>query len=126
MKKYLCGGPGCGELLDAPGYCARHRREKAAARPFAGAARSNNYNTARWRRLAARVIRETPYCEACGASRKDGAALEAHHRDPPRGDGEKFFDENNLQILCRSCHRLATAREIRERKTGRGGDRWRV
>jgi 5-methylcytosine-specific restriction protein A len=120
MRKHLCNEAGCGALLDRPGYCDRHRRENAAAKPFEGAARSNNYNTARWRRLAARAIRETPYCEECGASGKDGAVLEAHHREPPRGDEGKFFDENNIQTLCRPCHRRATAREIGGRNRRRG------
>jgi 5-methylcytosine-specific restriction endonuclease McrA len=35
----------------------------------------------------------------------------------PRGNEELFFDENNLQTLCHSCHAIKTAQEIRERKT---------
>jgi 5-methylcytosine-specific restriction protein A len=120
VRKYLCREPGCGALTDSPGYCERHRREKAAAKPFARAERSNYYNTARWRALVKRVIRETPYCGICGASVKDGAVLEAHHITPPRGDETLFYDTNNLLALCRSCHRAVTAREIAARRTGRG------
>jgi 5-methylcytosine-specific restriction endonuclease McrA len=62
------------------------------------------------------MIRKSPWCDVCGVSKADGAILEAHHREPPRGDEEKFFDENNIQVLCRSCHQVITAREIQERK----------
>jgi 5-methylcytosine-specific restriction protein A len=68
------------------------------------------------------MIRQSPQCAICGAAKEDGAILEVHHREPPRGDEGMFFDENNLQVLCRSCHQVITAREIQERRlTGRGG-----
>jgi 5-methylcytosine-specific restriction protein A len=123
----MCKEAGCGALTDKPGYCDKHRRAKAerAAEPFKNAGRSNCYGSYRWRSLARRVVQETPYCEICGAAQKDGAVLEAHHLEPPRGDEEKFFDGNNLQVLCRTCHRVITAREIQgrntRRPTGRGG-----
>jgi 5-methylcytosine-specific restriction protein A len=126
MKKYMCREAGCGLLLDKPGYCDKHRHAKAEGhtRPFENAKRSNYYGSYRWRSLTAKVIRETPYCEICGAAKRDGVILEVHHREPPRGDEGKFYDENNLQVLCRSCHRVITAQEIHwrntRRSTGRG------
>jgi 5-methylcytosine-specific restriction protein A len=121
MRKYLCRAPGCGALLDKPGYCDKHRHPKAAGnmRPFENAQRSNYYGSSRWKSLARRMVRETPRCEICGAAKTDGVILEVHHREPPRGDEESFFDENNLQVLCQSCHRVITAREIRRRRMNR-------
>ena len=118
MRKYFCGESGCRTLLDKPGYCEKHRRALAArpSKPFESAARSNYYGSSRWKALARQAVRETPCCEVCGASKADGAVLEAHHRRPPRGDEELFFDRENLQALCRACHRVVTAREIEERK----------
>jgi 5-methylcytosine-specific restriction protein A len=118
MRKYFCKESGCRALLDKPGYCEKHRRPQAArpSRPFEGAVRSNYYGSSRWKALARQAVRDAPYCEACGASRADGAILEAHHRTPPRGNEELFFDRGNLQTLCRACHRVVTAREALERK----------
>jgi predicted HNH restriction endonuclease len=65
------------------------------------------------------MVRENPRCEICGVGKADGAILEAHHREPPRGDEERFFDENNLAVLCQPCHRVITAREIQDRKMNR-------
>jgi 5-methylcytosine-specific restriction endonuclease McrA len=62
------------------------------------------------------MVKETPRCDICGAAKEDGAILEVHHREPPRGDEGMFFDENNLMVLCQSCHRVITVREIQERK----------
>jgi 5-methylcytosine-specific restriction protein A len=121
MRKYLCRFPGCGELLDKPGYCGQHRRPAAApkAPPFENAQRSNYYGSSRWKSLARQAIRKSPQCAVCGVGKADGAILEAHHREPPRGDEEMFFDENNIMVLCQPCHRVVTAREIQERKMNR-------
>jgi 5-methylcytosine-specific restriction protein A len=121
MKKYLCKAPGCGALMDKPGYCDTHRRPAVnhKAPPFENAQRSNYYGSYRWKSLSRRMVRENPRCELCGVSKADGAILEAHHRDPPRGDEDMFFDENNLMVLCQPCHRVITAREIQERKMNR-------
>jgi 5-methylcytosine-specific restriction protein A len=118
----LCKSPGCGALLDKPGYCGKHRRpavDNAARRPFENAQRSNYYGSSLWKSLSRRMIRERPWCDLCGALKAEGALLEAHHRVPPRGDEELFFDERNLQVLCRDCHQAVTAREIQERRMNR-------
>jgi 5-methylcytosine-specific restriction protein A len=121
MRKYMCNEAGCGALLDKPGYCDKHRRAKAErpARPFENAARSNYYGSPRWKAMAKQAVHDTPYCEICGISKADGATLEVHHREPPRGDEDKFFDGDNLQVLCGLCHRVVTAREIQERNRRR-------
>jgi 5-methylcytosine-specific restriction endonuclease McrA len=117
MRKYLCNEPGCGELLDAPGRCARHRR--AAGIDYSKMKRSNEgmYNTAAWRKLRKLKLEDSPRCEMCG--RADGR-LEAHHRVPPRGDGGLFFELENLMTLCAECHGYITRAESAERRRGKG------
>jgi 5-methylcytosine-specific restriction protein A len=110
MKAKICSQPGCSTLIVIDtAYCEKHKIEKVA--PFKNAVRTNEhlYNTARWRKLRNKILKESPNCSRCGAD----ANLQVHHRTPPRGDEELFFDENNLTPLCESCHRVATAKEIK-------------
>lgn len=115
MKKYLCRRPGCGELLDTPGYCRRHTPEPRKERPaFVNAQRPNAhlYHSPAWKRLRRMKLKETPFCVRCGISRNDGAQLEVHHLRPPRGDETLFFDPDNLVVVCSSCHKVITGYEI--------------
>jgi 5-methylcytosine-specific restriction endonuclease McrA len=65
------------------------------------------YKTARWQDLRRRVfIRDLFTCQMpiCGRiiARKD--ELVCDHVKPHRGDAGLFWDDGNLQTLCRSCH----------------------
>jgi len=114
MKVKICKEVGCNNLIQIDKtYCDRHKKEKRT--PFQNAVRTNEnlYNTSQWRRLRKKILKDQPYCVKCGINEQ----LEAHHKTPPRGNEELFFDENNLIILCRSCHRTATAKEIKNRRT---------
>lgn len=120
MKMFLCRQAGCNQVSDEP-YCPKHRNRPkknwrdAKTAPFANAVRSNQglYETPRWRQLRAKIIeRDGHRCCRCG--RPDN--LQVHHRRPPRGNEEIFFDENNCETVCRFCHATETASEIRERR----------
>jgi 5-methylcytosine-specific restriction endonuclease McrA len=69
------------------------------------------YNTWEWKKLRKRE--ETGYCEQCG---REDERLDVHHRVPPRGDRELFYDYNNLVSLCRDCHNVITRIESAERR----------
>ena len=47
----------------------------------------------------------------CGSTEN----LTVDHIIDPRGNPDLFYEENNLQTLCKDCHRLKTAQEITER-----------
>jgi 5-methylcytosine-specific restriction endonuclease McrA len=118
MKKKLCRQPGCNRLIDSTEtYCGDHAR--AGKKPYENAGRTNAalYNTVRWRKLRNRILNEQPQCSRCGIGRNE-ATLHVHHTIEPRGNEELFFDETNLVPVCESCHRVLTAREIRNRKKG--------
>jgi 5-methylcytosine-specific restriction protein A len=115
MKKKLCNHPGCNRLVDIGArYCAEHTRER---KPFENAVRTNDslYNTAAWRKLRGKIVKEHPYCARCGMSKKE-TSLHVHHVIEPRGNEVLFFDEHNLVPVCESCHQKITAEEIRRRK----------
>jgi 5-methylcytosine-specific restriction protein A len=119
MKRYICRSPGCGTLLEKPGYCPLHKREKEKnkSKPFENAIRSNEelYQSLMWKALKKRVLTETPFCCYCGIG-KNESRLEVHHKIPPRGDLDLFFDINNLTVLCSICHQRQTALEIANRR----------
>jgi 5-methylcytosine-specific restriction endonuclease McrA len=108
MRKKICSYPGCNTLIEpTERYCAKHIIEH---KPFENAIRYNEalYNTSQWRSLRKEKIKECPYCELCGAE----SNLEVHHKVPPEGNEELFFNRDNLQVVCSACHRIITAREI--------------
>lgn len=119
MKLNLCKYAGCSALTPNY-YCAKHkalsdkRRAEHNKKAFQNAVRSNQnlYHTQRWRTLRASIIAKYKVCLVCGSSEN----LTVDHIIAPRGNEELFFNENNLQTLCKSCHRIKTAREIQERR----------
>lgn len=74
------------------------------------------YATTRWRKLRMVVLtRDLFTCQraACGWSTADTSLLVADHRTPHRGDEALFWDEGNLQTLCKPCHDRHKQREER-------------
>lgn len=63
------------------------------------------YKTARWQKLRWRVlVRDLFTCRFCGHVEADTSLLVADHIKPHRGDETLFWDERNLQCLCKTCH----------------------
>ncbi|MCP4386558.1 MAG: HNH endonuclease [Hyphomicrobiales bacterium] len=64
------------------------------------------YNTARWRRLRIETFtRDLFVCQMCGRLEGKTHLLVGDHITRHRGGPEKFWDPDNLQILCKSpCH----------------------
>jgi 5-methylcytosine-specific restriction protein A len=62
------------------------------------------YSTARWKRLREAIkLRDRYACQMCGKVSVAGMVVD--HRRPHRGDERMFFDETNLQLLCKApCH----------------------
>jgi 5-methylcytosine-specific restriction protein A len=116
MKVKICNSPGCNNLiLPTERYCSFHKKEPE--KPFSSAIRYNEelYHTLQWRKLRTKILREQPNCFKCGISGSE-SKLEIHHLIPPRGNEELFFDESNLVSVCPVCHKILTAKEIRDRK----------
>lgn len=63
------------------------------------------YGSARWKQLRWQVcVRDLFTCQLCHriAGRKGEAV--ADHKVPHRGNALLFWDENNVQTICKSCH----------------------
>lgn len=65
------------------------------------------YKTARWYALRLRIFARDAYrCQwpGCGRIEPNTSLLVADHRTAHRGDGRLFWDENNIETLCKPCH----------------------
>ena len=63
------------------------------------------YKTARWQRLRWSVlVRDLFTCRRCGCVEADTSQLVGDHVAPHRGDPVLFWDDANLQCLCKRCH----------------------
>jgi len=68
------------------------------------------YHTTHWRNLRALVLQASPLCKACEDVGLITLAQMVDHIKPVRLGGE-FFDAENLQPLCNSCHASKSAKE---------------
>lgn len=87
-----CAEPGCPELVES-GYCAEHRKRVGGSR---------------WLKLQKSKLRSDPLCEIC---RRNFATEVDHIRELQDGGGE--FDWDNLQSLCRDCHKAKSGERRR-------------
>lgn len=71
---------------------------------MAAAAYRHLYGTKAWYRLRYHQLQKQPLCQFCAERRRVTAADIVDHIEPHRGDEAKFFDPENLQSLCKSCH----------------------
>ncbi|MBR0855653.1 HNH endonuclease [Bradyrhizobium liaoningense] len=65
------------------------------------------YKTARWQALRLTIFQRDLFtCQRpeCGHLESSTALLVCDHKVPHRGDERLFWDENNLQTLCKACH----------------------
>lgn len=57
-----------------------------------------------WRQLRARHLAHHPLCEFCRRLGRVEPATVVDHVTPHRGSEVLFWDEQNLQSLCKLCH----------------------
>jgi 5-methylcytosine-specific restriction endonuclease McrA len=78
---------------------------------------------ARWQRARAAYLREHPLCVPCQEAGRTEPATVVHHKTPHRGDMLLFWDTDNWQGRCRTCHDDAAGPEATGRaETYRGCD----
>lgn len=98
-----CPTPGCNNL-SREGKCTEcvvvSERER-------GNSNSRGYNWS-WRRARLMFLRRNPLCvDPFGIHAKENhiePATLVDHIIPHKGDREKFWNKDNLQSLCASCH----------------------
>jgi len=71
----------------------------------------NFYNTSRWRKLRLQKLTKQPLCEMCKERGIIRLANTVHHikeistGNTPYEMEQLAFDYNNLQALCKDCHK---------------------
>lgn len=102
-----CGHPRCSVKVEK-GRCAQHAVQREHQR-FNYDVRKW-YRTARWLTLRTYVLHEEPLCVECHRQGRTTPSTQCDHIRRHGGDEQMFFDRNNLQGLCASCHSAKTAR----------------
>ncbi|UGY23196.1 HNH endonuclease [Bradyrhizobium septentrionale] len=72
------------------------------------------YKLARWQALRLRIfLRDRYTCrrKGCGRVEPNTSLLVCDHVIPHRGDERLFWDDGNLQTLCKACHDSAKQAE---------------
>jgi 5-methylcytosine-specific restriction enzyme A len=112
--KSICCYAGCQRTIDKPAYCEAHQRIMDAKEKN----RKNNHRSEftklynwDWRKFRERYVKEHPLCIYCLKQDKLTPTQEVDHIVPHLGDKDLFWDEHNLQPLCKPCHSAKTARE---------------
>lgn len=108
--KKPCRHPGCPELTEDR-YCPAHRKELSREYNKSNRPYQKFYNTTRWQRLRKRFLLEHPLCVECERLGRITPATVVDHIKPHEGNPEMFWDEDNVQSLCKPCHDSKTARE---------------
>ncbi|KQZ81884.1 HNH endonuclease [Mesorhizobium sp. Root157] len=81
------------------------------------------YKTSRWQKLRWSVlVRDLFTCQmaGCGRIEPNTSLLVADHKQPHRGNEQLFWDEANLQCICKACHDRLKQREERDSMQTRG------
>ncbi len=103
-----CRQAGCKNLAErGHAWCAEH-----APRPRyderRGTAHERGY-IAEWRRASREFLKEHPLCAECLREGRIQAAEVVDHIEPHRGNMNLFWDVENWQSLCKTCHNRKTA-----------------
>ena len=106
--KTPCHHPGCPELVEADRlYCEKHLPlHPEVTRPAA----KRGYNR-RWQKARKSYLEAHPLCVQCAKQGKYVRATVVDHIIPHRGDQKLFWNQNNWQPLCKSCHDKKTLTE---------------
>lgn len=62
------------------------------------------YKTANWHKLRLWQLKREPLCRFCRSMGILTSGNVVDHKKPHRGNIDLFFDRENLQTLCSSCH----------------------
>lgn len=104
--KKPCNHPGCPNLTDGY-YCEEHQVLHRGDRESSG---KRGYNS-KWQKARKLYLTAHPLCEKCYKEKKLVAATVVDHIIPHRGDPVLFWNQNNWQALCKSCHDKKTFNE---------------
>lgn len=110
--KRPCGKPGCPELVSDSRYCTDHTGVAKQADCWRGTAASRGYDS-EWRRVRLLALQRDKYlCQHCLKADRITPALDVDHIMSLAVGGDRL-SLDNLQSLCRACHRTKTVADQR-------------
>lgn len=105
--KTICNHPGCGSIIDAPGYCSKHFKNKATGWHQTKTTTQRGYGHA-WRKIRDYILKRDNYhCLVCAKKNRVSVATQVDHIISKSVGGTD--DYSNLQSICVSCHKHKTA-----------------
>lgn len=108
--KRPCASPMCCELIDiGTSYCDKHTKEKESKYKKDLPDYRKWYSTKRWIKARLSYLRVHPLCVHCKQNNRVTSATVVDHKTPHKGNLKLFWDSNNWQGLCGSCHGRKTA-----------------
>lgn len=110
-----CNRLGCLNKAETKGFCLQHTSETNNSSKRRRETYQRLYDTAQWKQLRLIHLDRHPLCIRCNNLGYIKPAKDVDHVIPHKGDLNLFYDMNNLQSLCKSCH---TWKTNKERKTG--------
>lgn len=101
-----CNQMGC-HVLTEQTYCDKHKRQPEYGRKSAC---KRGYGR-RWQSVSKAYLANHPFCVRCLENKLYTRSEVVDHIIPHKGDMELFWDKNNWQALCKTCHDRKTATE---------------
>lgn len=128
-SKRPCRGRGghCFNLSEKDGLCRaclkdreRERRRTETWRKVRGprGGTVDIYQTPEWKAASKDYLQQHPLCVTCLAEERTEPSTLVDHVIPHRGNMQLFWDPENWQAQCASCHSKKTAKEVHERRDG--------
>lgn len=95
------------------GYATGNERERDKHRVSAEPWRKW-YRIARWSKLRMQIfVRDMFTCQICRRIEPNTSQLVCDHIEPHHGNEHLFWDDANLQCLCKTCHDSAKQKQER-------------
>ena len=108
--KSLCRKPGCVQAISSPGFCEKHIKNSDGWSQTNRASPSARGYDWKWRKTRGRILeRDSGLCQLCLEQGLLIPASEVDHIVSRANGGND--DSDNLQAICRSCHKKKTNRE---------------
>lgn len=117
-----CARPLCAELVPVgTSYCKDHDRARRKAQNDARSEWTHRLYGTRWQKARLSFLSRSPLCVDCKDRGLIKTATVVDHVKPHKGDIGLFWDVDNWQPLCVSCHTRKTAREGGPKSLQSGG-----
>ena len=110
-----CAKTMCRELVEKPHkYCEKHREDTTEREYNKNRYKYSKeylafYNSSIWRKKRNKIKRRDNYqCQRCKCNGIITVGTVVDHIIPTKVNWDKRLDDDNLQLLCQSCHNIKT------------------